>query len=277
VKDKTKQQLLRQWLHGRTIDEGFVFRGLNRNDDRILVTLMRPVLVDGPLGKAETFLWKENPSQPNKKRVFLVTHKTFSQSLPVPQRMDRYYRRLLVELLPHGDVLVVHRPHIGGAKGAEEHYGPCSNPDYRSATKVAGTYVMAATKYLQSLGYNHIVGLGEAAGALAVVDGARNGVMEQVFTFNAGRGILSPDNRCRDTESMQVMVEARQHLAVPVIHMASNQDARYQTAERRKLLEASGDETLWYDMPPYTDGHYMMWFHTDLWVDDLISRLRPLD
>ncbi|MBI1363094.1 MAG: hypothetical protein GC134_03840 [Proteobacteria bacterium] len=275
VKGKTDRKMLRGWLAGQKIQEGYVFRGLNRNDEKILPTLPKPVLVKGPVGEAEVFLWKENPKAPNKKRVFLVTHKTFSRMLVLPHRMDRYYRRLLVELLPYGDVLVVHRPNIGKAKGAYESYGGCKAPDYEAAASVAGSYVMAASNYLQSLGYNHIVALGTAAGGIAVVDGARNGTIEQVFTFNAGRGIQSDDKRCDDTSSMDVMIALREQVHVPVIHIASNQDLRYVTQRRREMLEDSGDETLWYDVPPYSDGHYMMWFHTDLWMPDLLKRLKP--
>jgi hypothetical protein len=173
--------------------------------------------LDSMGGQLDIRLYMRDPQNPAR-TAFVLTHGTTTRSI---SRYTRSYdlasMPTIKRLLPHGDVLVVHRFSYGETDAVPSEFlnTDCANPRYLWGIRSADQHLVNAFAWLRAGGYNRIIALANNAGALPLLSAAASdGQVDQIVLFDPWRRIGT--FVCRPDELTQILQGYMAKIKAPV-------------------------------------------------------------
>ena len=160
-------------------------------------------------------------------------------------------------------VAVPIRRGFGGQGTWVEHYGPCDNPDYRSAGLATARDIAATVIQLRhhdGIDPQRIALIGHSAGGFGSVAAGSLGGIKAVVNFAGGRGSRGPDDVCGEDRLVEAMRSFGASSRIPELWVYSENDRFFGPALAQKMLKAfngAGGHASFIAAPAYgSDGHH---------------------
>jgi pimeloyl-ACP methyl ester carboxylesterase len=238
-------------------------------------------------GLLDTRMYMQDPTRP-KRTVFVMTH---GGTLPWISRQTRSYDLMAMptirKMLPHGDVMVVHRFSYGQTENVPPEFAniDCARPRYLWGIRSADQHMSNVATWLKASGYRKIIGVGHRIGALPLLAAAADGGgYDQIFLFDPWRTVRT--QICQPDELQRALKELADQTKAPVHVVAGIWDHLYllkADAEgkpldmRQRMGAIFGNRLTWVaaDTLPVWD----VYSHTaeqypDLWWPEVEKRLQ---
>ena len=224
-----------------------------------------PMAAAGPRG-LEAFLMR--PAAPGQYPLALISHGTPRDFDDRADMSARSYRPIAIEFARRGfAALVVLRRGYGSSPGGRaDSYGPCSNPDYRSALAVSVADLQAAIAAMRNrsdVTTQGMIAIGHSAGGLATVGLAAQAPpgLAAGISFAGGRGSRSAGQVCGDGLEVDLFRQLGKTSRVPMLWVYARNDGFFAPDLAHRFRDAfarSGGMVTFVDAPTFgRDGHYL--------------------
>jgi dienelactone hydrolase len=255
----------RRWWTFASFATALLLASITQAADFYSEDLRIPMAAAGPRG-LEAFLMRPAPS--GQYPLALISHGTPRDFDDRAGMSARSYRPIAIEFARRGfaALVVLRRGYGTSAGGRADSYGPCSNPDYRSALAVSVADLQAAIAAMRSrsdVTTQGMIAIGHSAGGLASVGLSAQAPpgLAAAISFAGGRGSRSAGQVCGDGALVELFRQLGKTSRVPMLWVYAGNDGFFapDLAHRfRDAFTSSGGKLSFIDAPAFgRDGHYL--------------------
>jgi len=254
-----------RWWTLASLAVAILFASIAHAADLYTEDLRIPMAAAGPRG-LEAFLMR--PAASGRYPLALISHGTPRDFDDRAGMSARSYRAIAVEFARRGfAALVVLRRGYGTSPGGRaDSYGPCGNPDYRSALAASVADLQAAIAAMRNrsdVTTQGMIAIGHSAGGLATTGLAAQeppGLVAAI-SFAGGRGSRSAGQVCGDGALVELFRQLGRTSRVPMLWVYAGNDGFFapDLAHRfRDAFAGAGGKLTFIDAPAFgRDGHYL--------------------